>query len=159
MVFSRTAVHGIYTLCYLNQVQNGTSQSSVSVAGKLGIPRDQAAKVLWSLNNAGLVRSIRGRGGGYVLMKPIDQISVAEVLDALNPPEDDARLRPKSCQRDTAGMCTAHTGLRRLNELVRQALVGETLAGLAGTVCSNSDGCSVESRPSLVCVTEGTGDL
>lgn len=155
MLFSRTAVHGIYTLCYLNREKRGTSLSSPAVAAALGIPRDQASKVLQGLHNAGLVASIRGRRGGYVLMKQLEEISVVDVLDALNPPEDDERLRPKTCKRDSTRTCSAHRGLRRLNNRVRQALAGETLAELAGTVCHDLDIPSREPRADLVCVTQG----
>lgn len=153
MLFSRTAVHGIYALCYLNRAKSGTSLSAPRVALALNIPRDQASKVLQSLNNAGLVQSIRGRRGGYTLMKSLDEISVIEVLDALNPPENDERLRPKTCKRDPTRMCSAHKGLRRLNDRVRKALIGERLAGLAGTVCSDMEQSKSEQRVALGCVT------
>ncbi len=139
MLFSRTAVHGIYTLCYLNREGSGTSLSSPAVAAALGIPRDQASKVLQGLNNAGLVKSIRGRRGGYVLTKALEEIPVADVLEALNPPEDDEHLRPKSCTHDATRMCGAHRGLLRLNDCVRRALANETLAGLEGSVCHDAD--------------------
>lgn len=155
MLFSRTTVHGIYTLCYLSQERSGNPLSSCGVSAALGIPRDQAAKVLQSLNNAGLVQSVRGRRGGYRLVKRLDEIAVVDVLDALNPPEDDERLRPKTCRRDPARMCSAHSGLRRLHDRVRQALVGETLAGLAGTVCHDLDTSSRKPRIGLVCMSEG----
>lgn len=155
MLFSRTAVQGIYALCYLNRAKSGTSFSSPKVASALGIPRDQAAKVMQSLRNAGLVRSSRGRRGGYAPMKRLDEISMIEVLDALNPPEDDERLRPKSCKRDPAHMCGAHRGLIRLNDCVRQALAGETLAGIDGTVCSDLEQPNSESGVALALVTQG----
>lgn len=36
MLFSRTAVQGIYTLCYLNLERSRTSRSSLAVAAALG---------------------------------------------------------------------------------------------------------------------------
>jgi len=155
MLFSRTAVHGIYTLCYLNREQNRSPLSSGAVAEALGIPRDQASKVLQSLNNAGLVESIRGRRGGYLRRKKLEEILVVEVLDALNPPDDDKRLRPESCKRDPTQLCGAHRGLRRLNDHVRNALAGETLEGLAGTVCSDLGSTGGRRRDELVCLTQG----
>ncbi len=155
MLFSRTAVHGIYALCYLNRAGNGRPLPSPVIASDLGIPRDQAAKVLQSLNNAGLVRPTRGRRGGYTLVKRLDDISVVEVLDALNPPEDDERLRPKTCKRDPSNMCNAHKGLQRLNERVREALAGETLSELAGTVCSDLQSTSEEEYVKILCPAQG----
>lgn len=155
MLFSRTTVHGVYALCYLNRARTGKPLSSHAVAAALGIPREQAAKVLQSLNHAQLVQSTRGRRGGYVLMKPLDEISIVDVLDALNPPEDDERLRPKTCNRKSGRLCSAHRGLLELNERARQALVGETLASLAGTICHVLDTPMCEPRAELVCVTQG----
>ena len=155
MLFSRTAVQGIYALCYLNTAKCEGPLSSPAVAEALGIPRDQAAKVLQCLNNTGLVQSVRGRNGGYVLLKRLNAILVVDVLDALNPPEDDERLRPKTCKRDSTRMCSAHHGLQGINQRVRQALGGETLAALDGTVCSDLGILGGEPRAELVCATEG----
>ncbi len=155
MLFSRTAVHGIYALCFLKRQENGTPLSAPVVAASLGIPRDQASKVLQSLNNAGLVDSIRGRFGGYVVTKSLNEIPVVEVLDALNPPEEDEHLRPRTCNRNPKRMCNAHRGLQRLNERVRDALLGETLAELDGTVCHNVDASDSASNSKLVYVTQG----
>lgn len=153
MLFSRAAVHGIYTLCYLNRAASGTSPSSPMVAASVGIPREQASKVLQRLSRAGLVRSIRGRRGGYVLVKKLEDISVVDVLDALNPPENDERLRPKTCKRDSTTMCQAHHGFQQLNDRIRRVLGNETLAGLVGSVCSDLNSFRQEPRGELFCAT------
>lgn len=69
MLFSRTAAHGIYALCYRNRAKSGFPLSSPTVASALGIPQDQAAAIIQSLNNVGLVHSIRARYGRYILVK------------------------------------------------------------------------------------------
>ncbi len=134
-MFSRTTIHSIYSLCYLNQTGSGSTVSSAMVAEALGIPREQTAKVLQRLNHAGLVRSVRGRRGGYVIERKLSDISLIEVLDALNPRDDQERLGPRSCKRESIRFCNAHRGLQRLNERVRKALAGESLEGLDVSVC------------------------
>ncbi len=106
MLFSRTAIHEFYTLCYLNHAENETLLSSPAVAKALGIPQDQAATVLQSLNHTGLVQSSRGHRGEYQLTKQLDEISVVDVLDVIKPPENDACLRPTTCHRDPTRMFT-----------------------------------------------------
>lgn len=55
------------------------------------------------LKKAGLVKSIRGAGGGYVLAKPMEEISVGDVLRAL-----EGDLKPVECAGLEAGMsCSA----------------------------------------------------
>lgn len=139
MIFSRTAVHGIYAICYLSRQRFGDISSSAKVAAALGITETHAAKVLKRLATAGVVSSVRGRRGGYALTKKMAEISVAEVLDALNPSEEESRLRAESCRRDDAKLCTAHRGLLRLDDRIRSSLACETLEDLAGSVCTDED--------------------
>ena len=84
-------------------------------------------------------------------MDQFGETSVVDVLDALNPPEDDVHLRPQTCTRDPARIC----GARRLNDRVRQVLAVETLAGLSGIARHDSDTSSRESRAEHVYVTQG----
>lgn len=139
MIFSRTAVHGIYAICYLSRQRCGDMTSSAQVAAALGISQAHAAKVLKNLAAAGVVSSVRGRRGGYALTKKMEQISVVDVLDALNPSEEESRLRAESCRRDSARRCSAHRGLLRLEARMRSAMALETLEGLAGSVCTDED--------------------
>src|SRR5215212_5703515 len=45
------------------------------------------AKQLQSLSRAGLVRSVQGQSGGYLLTRPPDEITVLEVVEAVDGPE------------------------------------------------------------------------
>lgn len=92
---------------------------------------------------------------GYALIKPLEETLVSDVLDALNPPENDERLRPKSCKREPTRVCSAHLGMQRLNERVRQTPAARTLAGLVGTMCSDLEQPDSESGVALACVTQG----
>jgi Rrf2 family transcriptional regulator, iron-sulfur cluster assembly transcription factor len=47
------------------------------------IPRSFAAKIFQSLARAGLVQSIRGSGGGFTLAKGAGEITVLEVIEAI----------------------------------------------------------------------------
>jgi len=139
MFFSRTAVHGIYAICYLSRQRSGEGFPSTTVAAALGITQTHAAKVLKRLSIAGVVSSVRGRHGGYSLAKKMGEIHVVDVLDALNPLRDGNYLRAEICQGDKAKMCNAHRGLLRMDDNMRGILSGETLQGMAGSVCT-SDG-------------------
>lgn len=139
MIFSRTAVHGIYAICYLSRQRFGDISSSAKVAAALGISKEHAAKVLKRLATAGVISSVRGRTGGYALTKKMKEISVVDVLDALNPSEEESRLRAQSCRQDEARLCSAHRGLLRLEDRMRKAMARETLEELAGSVCTDED--------------------
>jgi Rrf2 family protein len=53
------------------------------IAEAQGIPLKFLEQILIQLKNAGLVRSIRGAGGGYLLGRPADQITLRDLLEAV----------------------------------------------------------------------------
>jgi Rrf2 family protein len=53
------------------------------------IPERYLVQILLQLKGAGLVQSTRGAAGGYHLARPAEQISIGEVLDAIDGPDDD----------------------------------------------------------------------
>ena len=56
---------------------------SREIAARQGIPGPYLDQILASLKGAGLVRSIRGAGGGYNLARSADKITVSDVVRAL----------------------------------------------------------------------------
>src|SRR3954469_10010741 len=51
-----------------------------------GIPVKYLENILSELRQGGLVRSLRGADGGYWLAKPADQISIADIIRAVEGP-------------------------------------------------------------------------
>ncbi len=56
------------------------------LAGRSRVPLPTVSKLAKELSKAGLVTSHRGRNGGYGLARPAEQISVAEIVEALEGP-------------------------------------------------------------------------
>ncbi len=56
------------------------------LAARSRVPLPTVSKLAKELSKAGLVISHRGRNGGYGLARPADQISVAEIVEALEGP-------------------------------------------------------------------------
>ena len=76
------------------------------------------------MKKAGLIKSIRGAGGGYVLAKEIEEISVGDVLRAL-----EGNLQPVECaafsQEDTceaSGVCVTKYVWQRINESINKTV-------------------------------------
>jgi len=61
------------------------------IAEEHGIPERYLVQVLLRMKGAGLVISIRGASGGYRLARPAAQISLGEILTAIDGPEDPPR--------------------------------------------------------------------
>ena len=66
---------------------NYSSPTSVrDLAERTGLPQPYLEQILLSLKGVGLVRSKRGVGGGYVLARPDESITLAEIVAAVDGP-------------------------------------------------------------------------
>ncbi len=56
------------------------------IADRTALPQPYLEQILLALKGAGLVRSKRGVGGGYVLARPADEITLAQIVSAVDGP-------------------------------------------------------------------------
>ena len=63
-----------------------TPTSVRDIAVRTGLPQPYLEQILLALKGAGLVRSKRGVGGGYVLARPPEEISLAQIVSAVDGP-------------------------------------------------------------------------
>ena len=66
-----------------------------AIADAHGIPQRFLVQILLQLKTAGLVASVRGAAGGYQLARPPDDITLADVINAI----DAASSRPRRPRR------------------------------------------------------------
>src|SRR6476660_781088 len=65
----------------------GEAPTSVrDIAERTGLPQPYLEQILLALKGAGLVRSKRGVGGGYVLARPTSEIRLSEIVSAVDGP-------------------------------------------------------------------------
>ncbi|MFO0728416.1 MAG: SUF system Fe-S cluster assembly regulator [Myxococcota bacterium] len=96
------------------------------------IPLPTVTKLLKSLCKAELLASQRGVQGGYRLLRPAKQITVLEVITAIDGPvelTDCAGDTPKRC--DIEARCPSRSNWRRINDAVRVSLESLTIADMA----------------------------
>ncbi|ENO89947.1 SUF system Fe-S cluster assembly regulator [Thauera linaloolentis] len=103
--------------------------SATELADALGLGLATVSKVLKALGRHGLVLSHRGTRGGYLLSRPPEQISIADIVDAL----EEQPFGLTECSAGS-GTCSLETGCRirgswiRINAVVREALQGVSIA-------------------------------
>lgn len=112
------------------------------VAGELRVSEAHLSKVFQRLSRAGLVTSTRGPGGGFVLAKAADTISLLEVYETIDGPltGQDCLLGDPTCQGKT---CLLGGLVKAVNEQMRNYLTTTRLADVTATyreqaVCRNS---------------------
>ncbi|MBI4161173.1 MAG: Rrf2 family transcriptional regulator [Acidobacteria bacterium] len=81
--------------CILQLAQKGSSGVSTipEIAEREGLSVEYTGKLMMLLRNAGLVESMRGKNGGYVLAGPAERITLGKVMRALSRP----LFEPDSC--------------------------------------------------------------
>lgn len=105
-------------------------QTSPGIAVATGVPEPTVAKVLKALAGASLVVSQRGARGGYRLARPISAISVADVIAAVDGPIALTACVDGAGGCDVQGMCAVRGRWDPVNDAIREALTGITLAAM-----------------------------
>ncbi|MFQ5879848.1 MAG: RrF2 family transcriptional regulator [Dehalococcoidia bacterium] len=129
---SNYAFHG---LMQMTQMSPGQAVTIEEMALSLGASPSYMAKLFQRLARAGLVTSHRGRGGGYYLARPGHQITLWEIVAALqeNPATDTPPL-PSCLTCPLASACPLKGALRRAGQKVEQILRTVNVAGVAALV-------------------------
>ncbi|MEO8813884.1 MAG: Rrf2 family transcriptional regulator [Mycobacterium sp.] len=86
MRMSAKAEYAVRAMVQLATAEVGTLVKTDDVATAQGIPAQFLVDILSDLRNDRLVRSQRGRDGGYELARPATEISVADVLRCIDGP-------------------------------------------------------------------------
>ena len=100
MQITRQADYAIRAVRYLSSLQAGERASTSLVAQKQMIPPSFLAKIISQLSIAGLLHTSRGARGGVSLARPSSDISLLDVVEAIDGP-----ILLNECVAD-ASMCT-----------------------------------------------------
>jgi Rrf2 family protein len=110
----------------------GARLSATALAEETGVPLPTAQKLMGRLASAGLLSSARGTGGGFVLTRGADRISLADIIEAVEGP-----IAMTSCVEGAAhdcaleGSCAVRPHMGVVNGAVRGALAAVSLSQLA----------------------------
>lgn len=119
-MFSQTAEYALRAVVWLASHSDAPMTTS-QIAKATKVPPDYLSKVLWALGRNGLVHAQRGKNGGFTLSTPADQLSILDVVNAVDPVQRIVR-----CPLGLKGheqLCPLH---RRLDDALGQ--IEETLA-------------------------------
>lgn len=86
MQITKASEYGVLGLMALARRPAGTVVMIDEVSREESLSRSFMAKIFQSLSKSGLVRSVRGTGGGFVLAKKAEEITVLSVIEAIEGP-------------------------------------------------------------------------
>ena len=85
----------------------------------------------------GLVASFKGNRGGYELARPAEEITMLDVISAVEGPYQLSRCLQEcgECNRGASGICAFQQVFRRISEQVNQELAAVNFAGIVEQSC------------------------
>jgi Rrf2 family protein len=128
MMISQTAEYALRAVVTLAAV-HGEALGTPGVAATARVPAGYLAKVLRMLARADLVVSAPGRGGGFRLTREPQDITVLDVVDAVDPIRR-IETCPLGLESHGTTLCPLHRRLDETAAQVRQAYGSATIADL-----------------------------
>src|SRR5258708_30345235 len=106
MILTRASSYALHALANMARQKPGTPVASHTIAREHGIPERFLLKVLNPLVSAGILSSLKGPHGGYRLARTPSDITLLEVIEAVEgpirreapPPESDDKQRDPNSQ-------------------------------------------------------------
>jgi len=107
--------------------------NATELAEETGLPVPTVSKILGAMSRAGLLASHRGLKGGFTLARPASEVTVADVIEAVDGPIALVHCienAPGDC--DYEPICNMRPHWQVINAAVRDGLARITLADIAG---------------------------
>ena len=141
----------VHACALLAPLPPGAGLSLAALAEFHGVPEPYMAKQMQALSKAGLVRTSRGKTGGYALARPADAISLWDVTTAIDgavPAFRCTEIRQRGPSgrpaREYRMQCAIHAAMNRADEAWRDELRSTSLADIVDTIARDASPKSIE---------------
>jgi FeS assembly SUF system regulator len=119
MRLSHLADYAVVLMTAAARRDAGERLSATELSGETGVPLPTAQKLMGQLATAGLLDSVRGPAGGFSLSRPATQISLADIVEAVEGP-----IALSACSDGGDCAVEEHCAVRPHWPVVNQALRG-----------------------------------
>lgn len=120
-------------MSYLSTVRDGNLANVAEIADSSDVPRELLAKILSELVKAGLAVSYSGPTGGFRLAKPAHQVSLADIIAALETKSAIIHCIADATCCDRTETCTIRTPMSRVKKKVDTIFKETTLKDIVGS--------------------------
>jgi Rrf2 family transcriptional regulator, nitric oxide-sensitive transcriptional repressor len=148
-VISQTAEYALRAIVFLADhrgPEGSEAHTTEQIARATKVPVGYLAKIMQGLSRSRLVNSQRGLHGGFTLIKPPDQLTIYEVVQAVDP-----ILRITSCPLHLEGhgdeLCPLHSTIDRAMREVEDLFRGTTVEQMINRPGANRPLCSFPRNP------------
>jgi Rrf2 family protein len=128
VIFSRKSDYGLRALMYLSERQGKGPVTLNDIAERLMIPKAFLSKILQQLARKGVVRSLKGPSGGFVLAVDPAEVTLQEILHEIDGPTRvfDCFATESDCS--LYGDCLMRDVFAEVEVQIGKVLAGYTLA-------------------------------
>ena len=128
-----------YAIRVVRALHRGGQLSAREIAERENMQQAITYKMLRKLSKAGVVESRRGVEGGYILTRPVDELYLYDLFDAL----DEEMLLTEclepgyDCTNNRDGTCAVHKELSRIQKVIEEEMKRKPLSELLKPVGEN----------------------
>ncbi|MDZ7345132.1 MAG: Rrf2 family transcriptional regulator [candidate division KSB1 bacterium] len=131
LIFSRPCEYALQAVLYLALQPPEQMTTIKDLAKKLDIPSPFLAKILQNLSRKGLLTSLKGPAGGFMLAMPAKEITLLHIVEAI-----DGKALFEKCvlgfpECSGKNPCPVHETWARLRENLRMMLMSKSIAQMA----------------------------
>lgn len=137
MQISRSEEYAIRGLIFLARQSPGKMTLLSEISRVQKIPERFLAKIFQRLSKEGLLRSVRGSKGGFALAKPATEITMREVIEALDGPIAINRCLRQSGECEEEKICPLHQVFEQAQNRFLEVLGKTTIDDLATKAVHN----------------------
>ena len=131
MQITRSGEYGLRGLLFLARQTSEKAVLISEVSRAQKIPESFLAKIFQRLSKAGLLKSVRGTGGGFYLGRPAGEITMREVIEVLEGPIAINRCLMRKTACDEEEECPLHEAWERAQQGLLEVLGNTTMEDLA----------------------------
>lgn len=131
MRLTRAGEYGVRCISYMADIKPGTVVKRREIAEAMDIPLHFLGKIAQTLSKSGIIRITQGAKGGFVLLHKADELSLLEVIEAMEGKItlNDCVLKPGDCEMSQ--VCAVHEVWIEAQQKLRQTLDSVTFSDLA----------------------------
>lgn len=140
-MLSRTAEYALRAVLWV-AAHADRPRTAQQIAEGTGVPAGYLSKVLQQLARTGLLRAQPGPHGGFALARPVEELTVLAVTDAVDPIR---RIQecPAQDEEHAPGLCPLHSRLDAAIALVRDEFAACTIATLLRESAAREAACNL----------------
>jgi len=138
MKLSTRGKYGLYAMYYLT-MHDGEGPQTLQNISTVGVPRQYLEQLLGNLRRAGLVSTVRGAQGGYQIARSPEEISLRDVIDAVEGPIElsECASADGCCQK--SGTCPVRRVWQRVTDSINAELEKIHLSDLLLQPCESEE--------------------